>query len=131
MPIIFNNPILSRREEAKIILGVQAVQRDPSMSGDRQIMDAFQSATTEYVKSATQVWMQTKTKAISGWQRLLALISGIRPFPEVRYWALRPLLWSVLLILLALFGLQTLYVNARTTFGAAGVYDYLGLFLWG
>lgn len=44
-------------------------------------------------------------------------------------------LWEVLykrkpLILLALFDLQTLYVNTGAIFGAAGVYDYLGLFLW-
>ncbi len=30
-----------------------------------------------------------------------------------------------------LLGLQTLYVNSGATFGVGGLYDYLGLFLWG
>ena len=50
---------------------------------------------------------------------------------EVRYWIVQPFLWLILLIVLLLLGLQTLYVNAGTTFGVAGVYDYLALFVWG
>ena len=63
---------------------------------------------------------------------LLAFLSGGRPLgAELRFWLVRPLLFFVLLIGLTLVGLQTLYVNAGATFGAAGIYDYLGLFLWG
>lgn len=64
--------------------------------------------------------------------RLLSLLSGLRPSSaDVRYWFVRPLLGVMLLVLLTLLGLQTLYVNAGSSFGAAGLYDYLGLFLWG
>jgi TM2 domain-containing membrane protein YozV len=44
---------------------------------------------------------------------------------------MRPLLGVALLLLLSLLGLQQLYVNAGLTFGATGLYDYLGLFVWG
>ena len=64
--------------------------------------------------------------------KFLAALSGIQALnAEVRYWLIRPLLWLVLLIILVLLGLQTLYVNAGATFGVNGLYDYLGLFLWG
>jgi hypothetical protein len=68
-----------------------------------------------------------------GWlARLLAALAGGRIIKaEVRFWLLRPLFFLLLLALLALLGLQTLYINAGATFGAAGLYDYLGLFLWG
>jgi hypothetical protein len=64
--------------------------------------------------------------------KLLAILSGTYLIgADVRFWLFRPLLYFAILILLALLGLQTLYVNAGATFGASGVYDYLGLFLWG
>jgi hypothetical protein len=47
----------------------------------------------------------------------------------VLYW--QPLLSLVLLGVLALIGLQTQYVNPGATFGAGGITDYVGLFLWG
>ncbi len=62
----------------------------------------------------------------------MAALSGTEVVgAELRYWLVRPLLFLILLIGLALLGLQALYVNAGSTFGAAGLYDYLGLFLWG
>lgn len=68
-----------------------------------------------------------------GWlAQLMAVLSGAQLVgAEVRFWLVRPLLFFILLIGLALLGLQTLYVNAGSTFGAGGLYDYLGLFLWG
>ncbi|WP_335104794.1 hypothetical protein [Nostoc sp.] len=68
-----------------------------------------------------------------GWlAKLLSWVSGLKPInAEIRYWLIRPLLAMFLLIILALLGLQTLYVNAGATFGVSGLYDYLGLFLWG
>ena len=68
-----------------------------------------------------------------GWlAQLVAMLSGVQMLSaEVRYWLIRPLLFTILLVGLALLGLQTLYVNAGSTFGAGGLYDYLGLFLWG
>jgi len=64
--------------------------------------------------------------------RLLSFVAGYRfPDAELRYWFIRPILAILLLVLLLLIGLQTLYANAGATFGSAGLYDYLGLFLWG
>lgn len=64
--------------------------------------------------------------------KLLAFLSGTHLVgASQRYWLVRPLLYLVMLLLLTLLGLQTLYVNAGATFGASGMYDYLGLFLWG
>lgn len=67
-----------------------------------------------------------------GWlARLMAALSGVRAISaDVRYWLIRPLLWLVLLVVLVLLGLQALYV-AGEAFGANGIYDYLGIFLWG
>ncbi len=62
----------------------------------------------------------------------LAKLSGVQTLnAEFRYWFIRPFLWLVLLVVLVLLGLQTLYVNAGASFGVNGLYDYLGLFLWG
>jgi len=47
------------------------------------------------------------------------------------YPIVRPLIHALLLGVLVLIGLQTLYITSGTTFGSAGIYDYLGLFLWG
>ncbi len=50
---------------------------------------------------------------------------------DVRFWVLRPLFFLLLLIFLVLIGLKTLYIDAGTNFGPEGLYDYLGLVLWG
>jgi len=63
--------------------------------------------------------------------RLIVWLTGIQATAEIRYWVIRPLIFLITLLLLALLGLQTLYVNAGATFGVAGLYDYLGLFFWG
>jgi hypothetical protein len=49
----------------------------------------------------------------------------------MRFWFFRPVLSVLLFVLLILLGLQTLYVNSGTTFSTGGLYDYLGLLLWG
>jgi len=68
-----------------------------------------------------------------GWlAQLLAALAGARVIgTEVRFWLIRPLLFLILLAVLTLLGLQTLYIKAGATFGVSGLYDYLGLFLWG
>lgn len=48
-----------------------------------------------------------------------------------QYNVVQRVLGIVLVIVLILIGLQTLYVNGGTTFGTAGLSDYLGLVLWG
>lgn len=68
------------------------------------------------------------------WERIRRWVATLAGFPqdaEVRYYLIRPALWLLALIFLALIGLQTQYVNPGATFGANGVYDYIGLFLWG
>lgn len=92
---------------------------------------AFRAKMTEFNEGAARLWTAVQTKASSRWYWLLAFISGIRLTARTRYWVVRPILWLLLLVLLALLGMQALYVNAGTTFGAAGVYDYLALLLWG
>jgi hypothetical protein len=63
---------------------------------------------------------------------ILSALSGLQfVTAESRFWFFRPALSVLLLVLLALVGLQTLYVNSGATFGVGGLYDYLGLFLWG
>jgi hypothetical protein len=46
-------------------------------------------------------------------------------------YVIRPLLYLVLVIFLAVVGLDTLYINSGATFGANPIGDYLGLVLWG
>ncbi|MFN8494696.1 MAG: hypothetical protein U0350_44250 [Caldilineaceae bacterium] len=65
-------------------------------------------------------------------RRVLASLSGFQVVTaDTRFWFFRPVLSVLFLILLMLLGLQTLYVNTGATFGAGGLYDYLGLFFWG
>jgi hypothetical protein len=54
-----------------------------------------------------------------------------RPSAFFRVNILYPVLRLIVLFLLALLGLQSLYVNAGASFGVGGVYDYLGLLFWG
>lgn len=64
--------------------------------------------------------------------RALAWLSGANFMnAEVRYWLVRPVFFLLLLFLLVMVGLKTLYVDAGASFGSEGLYDYLGLFMWG
>jgi len=49
--------------------------------------------------------------------------------PPLRW--VRALLFCLLLVLLALLGWETLYIQNGANFGVGGLLDYLGLFLWG
>ena len=63
---------------------------------------------------------------------LISFLTGTNPLTvERQFWWIKGLLFTVLLVLLGLLGLQTLYVNSGVTFGVNRIYDYLGLFLWG
>ncbi|MGC0321078.1 hypothetical protein ABIG06_001707 [Bradyrhizobium sp. USDA 326] len=63
--------------------------------------------------------------------RFMAVLSGDSSVgKKFRFWILRPVLGLALLLLLCLTGLYTLYIKVPT-FGSAGMYEYLGLFLWG
>lgn len=64
--------------------------------------------------------------------RLLAAVAGTDLLSaEARFLFWRPLFFLLLLVLLVLLGLKTLYIDAGANFGVEGIYDYLGLFLWG
>jgi hypothetical protein len=43
----------------------------------------------------------------------------------------KPALFFLLLVVLCLTGFNTLYVKAPAGFGSAGLFDHLGLFMWG
>jgi hypothetical protein len=65
---------------------------------------------------------------------VLASLAGVRPISAELWWrVLQPVLFLVVLVVLVLAGLKALYVDSTggATFGALGIYDYLGLFLWG
>jgi hypothetical protein len=66
-------------------------------------------------------------------QDFLVALSGVsdRVRTEATFWVVRPILSLVLLVGLSIAGLNTLYVENGTTFGARPLSDYLGLILWG
>lgn len=125
---------LSNEVEDKL----REAQADGSMGiGDdiiQPLLDSFRENSNQLIE-AFQALPKPRLPGGHRWNwlaKLLAALSGIQTLnAEVRYWLIRPLLWLVFLILLVLLGLQTLYVNAGATFGVNGLYDYLGLFLWG
>ena len=47
------------------------------------------------------------------------------------YTWIRPAIFLVLLALLCAIGFNTLYLKAPAGFGSAGLFDQLGLFMWG
>ena len=62
--------------------------------------------------------------------KALSWLSGAEPLGVGWYYYGRPLLYFLLLVLLAFVGLYNSYIR-NATFGAEGVYDYMSLFLWG
>jgi hypothetical protein len=99
------------------------------------LLDGFRASRDKLVETIQALALRPQLPGGSRWNwlaKFLAALSGVQTLNlEVRYWLIRPILWLVLLIVLVLLGLQTLYVNAGATFGVNGLYDYLGLFLWG
>jgi hypothetical protein len=64
--------------------------------------------------------------------QLLAMLAGTDLMSaDARYWVWRPIFFLLFLLLLTMLGLKTLYIDGGANFGGGGVYDYLGLFLWG
>ncbi|HXD31175.1 MAG TPA: hypothetical protein VN643_08660 [Pyrinomonadaceae bacterium] len=65
-------------------------------------------------------------------ERFLATLAGSDLMSAgARFWVWRPIFFLLLLFLLTFMGLKSLYIDNGTSFGVGGVYDYLGLFLWG
>jgi len=109
---------------------MEALLADGRMGGSEAATPAFDGARriavlqTAALAAADVAWRKVKAG--------LSFLSGLSTrSADVRYWLLRPLLGVALLMLLSLLGLQQLYVSAGMTFGATGLYDYLGLFVWG
>lgn len=65
--------------------------------------------------------------------RTLSALAGTHgPAPaRVKYAVIKPALFFLLLVVLCLTGFNTLYVKAAGGFGSAGLFDQLGLFMWG
>ena len=118
---------------------LREAQADGSMGINDDIiqplLDGFRASRDKLVETIQALALRPQLPGGSRWNwlaKFLAALSGVQTLNlEVRYWLIRPILWLVLLIVLVLLGLQTLYVNAGATFGVNGLYDYLGLFLWG
>jgi hypothetical protein len=117
--------------------GLRAAARDRAMGGREERFNDLLTVSREATMRAVRVGRAGAAADRPGGRfnflaRLLAAASGGRIIgAKARYWLMRPLLYLLLLVLLSLVGLQSLYVNSGTTFGSAGFYDYLGLFLWG
>jgi len=63
--------------------------------------------------------------------RTFALLAGSTPTVVEQGRWFNALSFTLLLILLVLTGLQSLYVTGGATFGAGGLFDYVGFFMWG
>ncbi|MCB0586550.1 MAG: hypothetical protein KDD06_14665 [Phaeodactylibacter sp.] len=76
-----------------------------------------------------------KAEQPGGWEsfffRAMQLISGVKMSARFRYGFVRPLVTLATFIVLLLLGFNEIYINGGETFGAAGIMDYLKLFLWG
>jgi hypothetical protein len=98
--------------------------------GDTAEARIMQAAVDVPLTDTTVQPVPAEPAGVSAWiGRSLRRISGIST--GATYYVVRPLLWVVLIVVLGLVGLQSQYVNNGITFGAAGIYDYLALFLWG
>jgi hypothetical protein len=94
--------------------------------------DSLTGHSSPFVSKSAEQLQAAEKRQSSRMRSLLAQLSGLQTVNAVtRYWFIRPVLSIVLLVLLLLIGLETLYVHSGGAFGAAGVYDYLPLFLWG
>ena len=124
----------AQKRLTEIAIALQKRQQDLKM-GEQETKDLvadIQVNMTELADTeSTEPIVSPPHSVMKSLAWLLALVSGLQMNAEVRYWIVQPFLWLILLIVLLLLGLQTLYVNAGTTFGVAGVYDYLALFVWG
>ncbi len=97
------------------------------------------------ISSTSEKTSQVKTTENGhkqGWRRILQAIKQVFQKLWTKLWRtqaqraelrdvwIRPLIKLILVIVLAVIGLQTFYLS-NATFGASGLSDYLPLFLWG
>ena len=104
--------------------------QDDSQAAQMKLSNAAnalaQNAQSLAVASHQPAWL-------SWLQGTLINLSGLSDLvrAEATYWFVRPLLYSVLLLGLTMVGLNALYIEQGSTFGARPSSDYLGLLLWG
>lgn len=100
-------------------------------------VEAYKRSLEEAVKITNRINQPTKVKPTTSklekFQQLLINLSGVsdRVRTEATFWVVRPLLSLILLIGLSAAGINSIYVENGTTFGARPFADYLGLILWG
>jgi hypothetical protein len=117
--------------ETKLLEAEAAAPKDARSESFVRVLDSVRGLAEEGVKAvkAHQVVPPAKPR---NYTRVLAWLSGVNlQNAEVRYWVFRPLLFLLVLLLLALAGLKALYIDGSASFGSGGLYDYLGLFMWG
>ena len=130
----------ARKEITDLIRDAEAKAEADTMMGMGDDMKKAWSSVVSLLSRPAGPSLTQSQEALQGadqhqanrWRRFLAGLSGLQfVTAETRFWFFRPVLSVLLLVLLTLLGLQTLYVDSGATFGVGGLYDYLGLFLWG
>ncbi|HEY9751620.1 MAG TPA: hypothetical protein V6C46_01610 [Coleofasciculaceae cyanobacterium] len=127
-------------DEAKALLETIAAELDQyelRSAGDTRL-ESFKRSIQQTVTATTQINQPTTIQTYpieqpAKFRQLLILLSGItdRVRAEATYWVVRPLLSLTLLIGLSGVGINSLYIENGTSFGARPFSDYLGLILWG
>lgn len=127
---------LAQEEDAKSKETLEKVSQLVDSFSPRGVAESDLSETIRGAESNLQDNLEKPTIVVpksSRFQDTLLLLSGVseRVRTEAVYWVVRPVLSLTLLIGLSIAGLNTLYVENGTTFGARPLPDYLGLILWG
>jgi hypothetical protein len=129
-----NGDALGVAAQKSVIAGaLKKLENDSKMGEEEKLTQLSAALSTPLAKRSLA---RPPSLPLTGWRKLAAQVlvklagTGYAG-PELKYWFLHPLVTLLTLVLLVLLGLQTQYVSANATFGSGGIYDYLGLFLWG
>ena len=124
----------TRCKEALDKVGILVDSFSPRGAGEPEINETIRGAEATLEKNIQHptVTLAKSTRA-EQLQDFLVTLSGSseQVRAEATFWVVRPLLSLILLIGLSIVGINTLYVENGTTFGAKPLSDYLGLILWG
>ncbi|MBD2080619.1 hypothetical protein [Leptolyngbya sp. FACHB-17] len=130
---------LTQEEDAKCKEALEKVGQlvdsyAPRGAGDSDVAETIRGAEINLKENIQQpAIVLAQPSRLNRFQDFLVGISGVsdRVRTEATFWIVRPILSLALLIGLSIAGLNTLYVENGTTFGARPLPDYLGLILWG
>jgi hypothetical protein len=120
------------RDQAKAKL--QSVLSDPSMGRATEVLSSVLGRLGESLdRLGNRIAAEERgeRREVSWLVRLIGWLGGARSLSAEAEWVVWQLLSIVFLFVLVLAGLNSLYIKTGATFGAAGLYDYLGLLLWG